>query len=121
MKAGHELDARVAALMGWKQVTPDTWVNGRLLYQTRPLDEIDDMALDFGPSDCEDDAGLVLNRLAAQGYMITVYYGRYRDEGIKARCCVLRPRDIDRVDAVADTRPLAICKAALIAAERWGK
>lgn len=68
----------------------------------------------------ENDAGLVLDYLATQGYMITVYSGPYRDEGIKARCCILRPRDIDRVDAVADTRPLAICEAALMAVERWG-
>jgi len=42
----------------------------------------------------------------------------------RARCCIMRgPQDaiLDSVvDVIADTRPLAICRAFIQAMERWG-
>ena len=75
----------------------------------------------FSPSSIEDDAGKVQSRLVASGLMITVYTGIYCAQGVKCRCCIMRgPHDLDSggIAVVADTRPLAICKAALEAKAR---
>jgi len=72
----------------------------------------------------ETDAGLVLDRIAAQGWAVTVYTGPCPDRGIVHRCCIMRqPGDavLDGVvDVIAETRPLAICQAFVEACERWG-
>ncbi len=97
MPAGREMDARIAELMGWASIA-------------------------LKPSTLEDDAGIVVDDFVATGHAVTVYTGQYQDQGVKSRCCIVWLADLAAgpVDAIADTRPLAICRAALKARERWG-
>jgi hypothetical protein len=106
-----ELNRQVAALTGWSDL--------------------------FSPATSAQDADLLIDRLAALGWMITVFTGPYArvvfdDDNqahlkieTRARCCIMRgPQDaiLDSVvDVVADTRPLAICRAFIQAMEKWGR
>jgi len=99
LQAGSKLDILMAEMMGTK-------------------------AYPYSANDQEGWSCNIIDWLVEQGYMITVYTGQYRDQGVKARCCILRAGDLatsDGVDAIANKRPLAICRAALKARERWGE
>jgi len=100
-----ELNDRVSSFMDWKRARIPKGMS------------------EFDPSGCESSAGLVLNRIVALGWMVTVYTGPYKNQGVKCRCCIMRgPQDfvLGGVDVVAETRSLAICRAFVEAMERWG-
>lgn len=118
LQAGPELDALMSELMGSRLTVYDIDSGtGEVLSETRVPSRIHYSSRD------EDMAGLIVDRLATQGYAITVYTGQYQDQGARRRCCILRLDDMAAgpVDAIADTRPLAIYRAALKARERWRK
>ena len=128
LQAGSKLDTLMAELMGWTRTIEDDPANVAFLDDDQNYYIISDWPIQvqrgtlFGPSVSEDSAGIVTDWLVAQGYAITVYTGQYQDQGVKARCCILHLADLPAgpVDAIADKRPLAICRAALKARERWG-
>lgn len=120
-----ELDLQVARLMGWREMQPGNWEDVGIYWIVKNGEtktSTDDNSL-FCPSGKAGHADLILDRIAALGWMVTVYTGPYKDQGIKCRCCIMRgPQDfvLGGVDVVADTRPMAISKAFVQAMERWG-
>lgn len=62
---------------------------------------------------------LVIDRIAALGWAVTVFTGGWHGITL-VRCCIMRTPNGPAVDVVADTRPLAICRAFIQAMERWG-
>lgn len=125
LQAGQELDVMVVTgVMGWRKSSVDgVWIGAD--EQFYGIDERMSKSRRVNPSLFENDAGLIIDHLVAQGYLITVYTGQYRDQGIKSRCCILHTRDVlnayGAADAIANTRPLAICRAALKTRERRGE
>jgi hypothetical protein len=116
----RKIDAEIAAMLGWHGIR---------------FDESEGSVCGYSPDGsgsvrfnlhyytlCANSAGFVVDWLAAKGYMVTVYTRLYRHRGIRSRCCVTNPSDLKvMVYTEADTRPLAICRAALEARERWGE
>lgn len=112
-----ELNTTVASLMDWEQIDRDTW---------RDKDGVDHIVgfmtyANFNPAGCENSAGLVLNRIVALGWAVTVFTGGWHGVNL-IRCCIMRtPATAEyTADVTADTRPLAICRAFVQAMERWG-
>ena len=113
-----ELDLAVAQLMGWNQVSENTWRN-----QTGDFYQAQDWIVDegnrkFEPSRCENCAGLVLDRICALGWASTVFTGGWGGKTL-IRCCIMHSPNGPAVDVQAETRPLAICRAFIQAMERW--
>jgi len=79
----------------------------------------------FCPSENEEHAGLVIDKLAKLGWMISIYFGdKNLDRNMMAVVAIQcnrgspqTPHDVVQVES--GTRPLAICLAALEAVERW--
>jgi len=111
-----DIGNQVAASMGWKQKSTNVWrgANG-VWYETVP--EYNDGAIYlFYPSTCERSAGLVQDRIAALGWVVTVHTGPDL-----IFCCIARmDAKMDLVQVEAKTRPMAICLAFVEAMERWG-
>lgn len=104
-----ELNDKVSSFINWKKTDL-----GRLRKLQISL---------FNPTECAECAELVLDRIVALGWMVTVYTGPYKEQGVKCRCCIMRgPQDfvLGGVDVIAETRPMAICKAFVQAMKRWG-
>ncbi len=134
LQAGSKLDIRMAEMMGWTPGVEDyedgngpvkLWLDerGNMIAYQEDYWEIDAACGRWSPSEDISHADLIIDHLVTQGHAVTVYTGQYRDQGVKACCCILRAGDLatsDGVDAIADKRPLAICRAALKARERWG-
>jgi hypothetical protein len=115
----QELNRKIAGLMGWEQVDYDTWIDGDGCSHIVGFVTY----AHFNPAGCENSAGLVLNKIVEMGLhsRVTVYYGEYKGQGVKAVCCIVQLL-ADVVTAIADTRPMAICKAFEMAMEnRWGE
>lgn len=105
VKLHTELDQAISRLAGWDYDEGYGWDDGEARR----------------PSSNENDAGCILDRIAALGWMVTVFTGPHWDSGVSAliRCCILRGVGGPMVDVVAETRPLAICRAFIQAMERW--
>ena len=133
LQAGRKLDIKVAKLMGWTPGVEDyedgngpvkLWLDerGNMIAYQEDYWEIDAACGRWSPSEDISHADLIIDHLVTQGYAVTIYTGQYQDQGAKARCCILHLADLPAgpVDAITDKRPLAICRAALKARERWG-
>ena len=135
MEAGREIDTLMAEMMGWTCTIEDDPANTAFLDANQNYYIISDWLIQvqrgtlFMPSRSEDSAGIVADWLVAQGLSLGVFTGRRDDKGqsvkapdgkIVSSCViVLGPGNVTK--ATADTRPLAICRAALKARERWGE
>ncbi|MCP4540663.1 MAG: hypothetical protein GY832_26290 [Chloroflexi bacterium] len=130
MKAGCELDAKIAGLMGWTSATEDCGYGPVKLWLDEHGDCIasqenwgpatDITCVRWSPSEDEGHAGLVLDYLAARGYAPGVFTDLKDRRGDSVACVLVKgPGEVLRTEA--DTRPLAICLAALEAVERWGE
>jgi len=129
LEAGSKLDIRMAELMGWIGDEDNDPENIAYLDDKMNYYIISDWPIQvqrgtlFGPSVSEDSAGIVTDWLVAQGHM-TVVYSDIEDGGPVYRCYIhVRGNGnlfSSWVDAIANKRPLAICRAALKARERWG-
>jgi hypothetical protein len=116
-----ELNRRVAALMGWTPTDErDVWLDAD--EQAHVIGFV--TGANFNPTGCENSAGLLVDRMATLGWMVTVYTDPYPGRGTVRRCCIMRhPSDAmsgEMIDEIADTRPLAISRAFVKAMERWG-
>ena len=114
-----ELNRQIATLMGWTPTDErDVWLDA-----DEQAHVVGFVAGDFNPTGCENSAGLLIDRMAALGWMMTVYTGPYPGLGTVRRCCIMRhPGDAmlgGMIDEIADTRPLAISLAFIRAMERW--
>lgn len=117
LPAGRELDAKIAELMGWADVAfcekNEGWF-GYLPDGPR--------ATRFGISYysiCENSATVLIGRLTELGCKVVVTHWPQCNGDTAVRCCVTRKKV--SVDAIAKTRPLAICRATLKARERRGE
>ena len=115
----RKLDAQLAQLIGLRDVEYDK-VGGQWTGIKKGVNR-HVVLPHYSTLEC--DSGTVLDHIAALGWMVTVYTGPYKNQGVKCRCCIMRsPQDfvLGGVDVVAETRPLAICRAFVEAMERWG-
>ena len=116
-----ELNGQIAALLGWTDITLDGWGRGTppsldLSSTTYKSEYLPRFSANMTSAD------KIVDYIAALGWMVTIYTGPYKDQGVKCRCCIMRGLQdfvLGGVDAVADTRPLAICQAFIEAMERW--
>jgi hypothetical protein len=110
-EAGRELDAKIAVLLGWTEVTPrrnadGSWSGVRHDWPQPVVDDIPRYSTDIGA------AWAVVGKMRENGYYVELrgwvqvadFMACFRMPGGRERCCI-----------TDDDAPLAICRAALAA------
>lgn len=110
----RQLDMLIAENLEWREVGYDK-IGGEWTGIKRGLNT---HAVIPRYSKLECDSGLILDRIAALGWAVTVFTSGWHGK-TQIRCCIMRAPGGPVVDVVAETRPLAICRAFVQAMERW--
>lgn len=117
MAAGREVDALVAErVMGLVPCTAESHRSGEAPWSCHARGDSPDQGGETAHFSTDMDAAWpVVEAMQGRGFVFTL---RYRDSGGWRACFMTRPTTENRSPSrVADTAPLAICRAALAAVE----